>query len=211
MPFREYEAKVLVKNTQKLSEKLHELGATLLKRALQRDCYYDLNYRLAKKDQLLRIRIEEDIDNKHFSLGEFSWKSGRKGENYEVRKDISIPLSSLKSVSTLERLIEKLGFRKLVSLIKHRERWRLDEVEFEFDKNITAQAINRPLREIGSYLQATIETEIDLDATIEQLLWTALENLGFGKSQSIKESYIELYLQDLKKFETTHASQNREI
>ncbi len=211
MPFREYEAKVLVKDSQKLTDQLHDLGAILLKRALQRDCYYDLNYRLAKKDQLLRIRTEEDITSKEFTLGEFSWKSGRKGENYEVRKDISIPLFSLKSVTTLERLIEKLGFRKLTSLIKHRERWRLNTIEFEFDRNITAQAVNHPAQDIGSYLQATIETETDLDATIEQLLWEALENLGFDKSQLIKESYIELYLQELKKFEISSSVKKREI
>ncbi len=194
MPFREYEAKVFVKHEDLLLKKFEDAGATLLQRVLQKDSYFDLNYRLTKKDELLRIRIEENIETHQFLSGEFSWKSGRKGEQYEVRKDISIPLLSEAVVGSVEAIITRLGFRKLAWLIKYRDRWRLNDIEFEFDKNIEAQAINRARINIGSYLQATIETNLNLQATIEHLLWDALRNLGFESTDLKKQSYIELYL-----------------
>jgi predicted adenylyl cyclase CyaB len=198
MPFREYEAKVYVQREAELTKKFKELGATLLKRVVQTDCYYDLNYKLTKKDQLLRIRTEEDESTNNFKSGEFSWKSGRKGDQYEVRKDISIPLLSRAAIATLDLILKRSGFRKLAWLIKYRVRWKLGAIEFEFDKNIDAQAINRPKQAIGSYLQATIETEDNLDTTIQDLLWAALKKLGFQPTELVKESYIELYLQQLK-------------
>ncbi|MHA1131833.1 MAG: CYTH domain-containing protein, partial [Candidatus Helarchaeota archaeon] len=155
------------------------------------------NYRLTKKDQLLRIRTEEDLDTHTFKGGEFSWKSGRKGERYEVRKDISVPLGSLETIYLLERLLERLGFRKLACLIKYRDRWKLGRIEFEFDKNIKAQTINKPQKDIGSYLQATIETNENLDTIIEEQLWDALYNLGFEQAHLVKESYLELYFLQL--------------
>ncbi len=198
MTFREYEVKVIVSNIDLLLKRFNELGAQLLKRVIQRDAYYDLNYRLTKKDQLLRIRVEESIDTKNFQKGEFSWKSGRKGTQFEVREDISIPLNSQETIQTLELILDRLGFRKVAWLVKYRDRWRLNDVEFEFDKFIKAQALNRPQKEIGSYLQATIETEHEYTPEeIEKILWTSLEPLGFTRNHLRWASYIELYLNQL--------------
>jgi len=212
MPFYEYEAKVFVENEEALTRKFRELGATLLKRILQRDSYYDLKYRLANKDELLRIRIVEAIDTHEFQGGEFSWKSGREGKTYEVREDISIPLLTEQATHSLNEILIRLGYRKLAWLIKHRDRWRLGNVEFEFDKNIEAQAINRPKKEIGSYLQATIETEqIHTPEQIEQILWDSLNLLGFNSSHLRWESYVELYLIQLNELNSFRLLKKREI
>jgi len=198
MPFREYEAMVYIENDQELTEKFQYLGAILLKQVFQQDNYYDLNYRLAKTDELLRIRIEETIETHEFIAAEFSWKSGREGTQYEVREDISIPLQSEEAVHTLEEILGRLGFKKLAWLTKYRDRWRLNTIEFEFDKHIEAQVIHRPNLQMGSYLQATIETEDEYNSEeMENLLWDALEKFGFNRSQFHRESYIELYLQKL--------------
>jgi predicted adenylyl cyclase CyaB len=198
MPFREYEAMVYIENDQELIEKFQNLNATLLQQVFQRDNYYDLNYKLVKKDELLRLRIEETIEAHEFIDAEFSWKSGRKGTQYEVREDISIPLQQEETVPTLEEILSRLGFKKLAWLTKYRDRWRLNNIDFEFDKQIEAQVINRPNLQMGSYLQATIETEDDyIPEEMENLLWDALEKFGFNRSQFHRESYIELYLQKL--------------
>ncbi|MDD1779123.1 MAG: CYTH domain-containing protein [Candidatus Helarchaeota archaeon] len=199
MPFQEYEAMVFIENESAITEKFRNLNATLLNQAFQRDNYYDLNYKLAKKDELLRIRIEETIDAHEFLGAEFSWKSGRKGTQYEVREDISIQLPTKENILPLEEILSRLGFKKLAWLTKYRDRWRLNEVDFEFDKYIEAQVINRPNLKIGSYLQATIETETNYSsAEMETLLWTELQKLGFNRSEFHRTSYIELYLQKLK-------------
>ena len=212
MPFREYEAKVLVENDENLLQKFDKLGATLLRRVLQRDSYYDIEYRLTKRDELLRIRLEESEDTHSFHAGEFSWKSGREGEQYEVREDISLPLTSPETIKYLNEILKRLGFRKLVSLIKHRERWHLGKVDFEFDRNIEAQAINRPKKLIGSYLQATIETTDEyLPDEMELLLWDSLEHLGFDRTQLKWESYVELYLTQLNDLDSIPSQKKRDI
>ena len=198
MPFQEYEAMVFIENESVLTEKFRNLNATLLTQAFQRDNYYDLNYRLAKKDELLRIRIEETIESHEFLGAEFSWKSGRKGTQYEVREDISIPLPTIENVPTLEAILTRLGFKKLAWLTKYRDRWRLNNVDFEFDKYIEAQVINRPNLKMGSYLQATIETEANYsNEEMENLLWNELQKLGYTRSEFHRASYIEIYLQKL--------------
>jgi predicted adenylyl cyclase CyaB len=198
MPFQEYEAMVFIENESVLTEKFRNLNATLLTQAFQRDNYYDLNYRLAKNDELLRIRIEETIESHEFLGAEFSWKSGRKGTQYEVREDISIPLPTIENVPTLEAILTRLGFKKLAWLTKYRDRWRLNNVDFEFDKYIEAQVINRPNLKMGSYLQATIETETNYsNEEMENLLWNELQKLGYERSEFHRASYIELYLQKL--------------
>ncbi len=212
MPFREYEAKVFVANDEELQQKFQRLGATLLRRVLQNDSYYDLNYRLLKKDELLRIRIEENGDTHKFLAGEFSWKSGREGMQYEVREDISIPLSSTGTAHLLDTILKRLGFRKLAWLTKHRDRWRLGQVDFEFDKKIDAQAIKRPKKRIGSYLQATIETEDDYTPDqMDQLLWSSLEKLGFDRTQLCWDSYIELYLTQLNELDSLPSRKKRDL
>ncbi|NVM29321.1 MAG: CYTH domain-containing protein [Candidatus Helarchaeota archaeon] len=212
MPFREYEAKVFVENEDDLLQKLQKNGAVLLKQILQRDTYYDLDYRLTKKDELLRIRIVENINTHEFKAGEFSWKSSREGTHYEVREDISIPLLSAENAHSLEIVLKRLGFRRLAWLIKYRDRWRLDKVEFEFDKFIEAQAINRPKKKIGSYLQATIETEHEYPPEqMDSLLWNSLNLLGFDRTHLRMESYIELYLIELNEMDSIRRLKKRDI
>lgn len=212
MPFREYEAKVLIEDDVALINIFHKIGATLIRSVLQRDRYYDLNYYLMKKDELLRIRIEETEDTHSFHAGEFSWKSGRQGDLYEVREDISIPLNSPETVSLLDNILKRLGLRNLAILTKHRERWRLDNVEFEFDRNIEAEAINRPKKRIGSFLQATIETESEFSPEeMETLLWNSLEQLGFERNDLRWDSYIEIYLDLLNERDTLATQKKRDL
>ena len=211
MPFHEYEAKVFVENEEELTRKFQEKGATLLKRIIQRDTYYDLKFHLTKRDELLRVRIVESIDTHDFQAGEFSWKSGREGKYYEVREDISIPLS-LEAVQSLKEILNRLGFRKLAWLIKYRDRWQMNDVEFEFDKNIEAQAINRPKKAIGSYLQATIETYDEYaPKEMEQILWNSLKQLGFDRTCLRWESYIELYLIQIDELNSLRYLKKRDI
>ncbi|MHA1266432.1 MAG: class IV adenylate cyclase [Candidatus Helarchaeota archaeon] len=212
MPFYEYEAKVYVPDPLSLIKRLKELQGQRLRHILQLDSYYDLNFRLTKKDELLRIRVEQSIETQKFLSGEFSWKSGRIGQSYEVREDISVPLDTRESAEILETILFRLGFRKVASLTKDRERWKLGFIEFELDKNIQANAINRPLLNIGSYLQATIETEHQFSPPeIEDQLWTALEQLGFDRAHLCWDSYIELYLKKLSQGSSIDFSKKREL
>jgi len=205
--FREYEVMVPVNDTEEMEKQLESMGAIKVKRVLQIDNYYDfLPLKLSKKDELLRIREEYDQSSKEFLEGEFSWKSARRGikEYYEVRDDISVKIKEKRNLDSLHKILNKLGIEIIVKLKKVRDRWTLKKdnyvVDFEFDKEIIAQGLRMPERNIGSFIQATIETSEDIkDEMVKKLLWKVLEKeLNYKYEDFEPRSYIEIYL-DLKK------------
>ncbi len=205
--FREYEVMVPVNDTEEMEKQLESMGAIKVKKVLQIDNYYDfLPLKLSKKDELLRIREEYDQSSKEFLEGEFSWKSARRGikEYYEVRDDISVKIKEKRNLDSLHKILNKLGIEIIVKLKKVRDRWTLKKdnyvVDFEFDKEIIAQGLRMPERNIGSFIQATIETSEDIkDEMVKKLLWKVLEKeLNYKYEDFEPRSYIEIYL-DLKK------------
>ncbi|MHA1230792.1 MAG: CYTH domain-containing protein [Candidatus Helarchaeota archaeon] len=205
--FREYEVMVPVNDTEEMEKQLESMGAIKVKKVLQIDNYYDfLPLKLSKKDELLRIREEYDQSSKEFLEGEFSWKSARRGikEYYEVRDDISVKIKEKRNLDSLHKILNKLGIEIIVKLKKVRDRWTLKKdnyvVDFEFDKEIIAQGLKMPERNIGSFIQATIETSEDIkDEMVKKLLWKVLEKeLNYKYEDFEPRSYIEIYL-DLKK------------
>jgi len=199
--FREYEIKVPIKD-KTLYNKFNKIGCELIRKTIQIDEYYDFLPRfISKKDELLRCRAELDAESRIFLNGEFSWKSGRRGtsENFEVRDDISVPILDDSNLKLLRTLLEKIGFVKLAKLEKTRSRWILrnpiHNVEFEFDEQIIASGLNKPEKNIGGYLQATIETSEDIpDNDAKKILWAILNQLGFYLNDFEPRSYIEIYL-----------------
>ena len=205
--FREYEVMVPVNDTEEMEKQLESMGAIKVKKVLQIDNYYDfLPLKLSKKDELLRIREEYDQSSKEFLEGEFSWKSARRGikEYYEVRDDISVKIKEKRNLDSLHKILNKLGIEIIVKLKKVRDRWTLKKdnyvVDFEFDKEIIAQGLRMPERNIGSFIQATNETSEDIkDEMVKKLLWKVLEKeLNYKYEDFEPRSYIEIYL-DLKK------------
>ncbi|MHA1270100.1 MAG: CYTH domain-containing protein [Candidatus Helarchaeota archaeon] len=200
---KEYEIMIPIPNIEEVNKVFKEIGATRTKKVFQIDEYYDfLPLRLSKKDELLRIRSEFRDAKSEFIEGEFSWKSERRGtdEGYEVRDDISIKISNSKNLEQLRNIINKLGIRLLAKIEKYRDRWKLENkfhlIEFEFDKNIFVTGQNLPRKEIGSYLQATIETYEDIsDDKIKELLWNILKTkFNFTIDNFEPRTYIEIYL-----------------
>ena len=200
--FREYEIMVPAMDTSDITNKIKSLGAKLTKQALQIDEYFDfIPLKFSRKDELCRIRSEFTQDSKEFIAGEFSWKSGRRGtsENYEVRDDISQSIDTENNVNSLREILYKLGLERLAKLEKVRDRWLMTfldrKVEFEFDKSIHATGLKKPRKNIGGFLQATIETSENIsDEKIIEVLWQVLQKLGYSRKDFEPRSYIEIYL-----------------
>jgi len=196
--FKEYEVKVHVRNVNETS-KLLKKEAILLKRVVQLDIYYDYMKKLFSKDEHLRLRIEYEADNKQVRYIEFTWKGPRQGRNIEIRRDISVQVLP-NDLKNLKRILEKLGFKPLVIIRKLRERYKMNNIELEFDKQVELIKNGNKSIPLGSFLQASIETYMQKNhKTIKNKLWKYLHKLGFKHNDWIEKSYIELAIEKLEK------------
>jgi len=196
--FKEYEIKVHVRDINKTSKFLKK-EAILLKRAVQFDIYYDCMKKLFSKDEHLRLRIECELNSKEVKYVEFTWKGPRQGENVEIRRDISIQVSPV-DLKNLKRILEKLGFKPLVTIRKLRERYKMNNIELEFDRKVELIKNEKKSIPLGAFLQASIETYMRKNhKTIKNKLWKYLHKLGFKYNDWVEKSYIELALEKLEK------------
>jgi len=195
--FKEYEVKVVVRDVDKISKMIKE-NSLLLKKIVQFDTYYDHKKTLFLKDEHLRLRAEYDQDSRQVKHVELTWKGPRQGKNIEIREDISIQILP-DDLKNLERILKRLGFEPLAVIKKIRERYRVNNIELEFDKNVELIKTKDKSVFLGSFLQASVETSIEQDPrNIKNKLWRYLGKLGFKYSDWIGKSYIELALEKLE-------------
>jgi len=195
--FKEYEVKVLVRDANKISKRIRK-NSLLLKTVVQLDIYYDHKRILFSKDEHFRLRVEYDQDSGEVKNVELAWKGPRQGRHIEVREDISVQILP-SDIENLKEMLKKLGFKPLVIIKKTRERYRIDDIELEFDKNVELVKAKGETTPLGSFLQASIETSINQDSeNVKKQLWGYLSKLGFGHSDWVEKSYIELALERLK-------------
>jgi len=195
--FKEYEVKVVVRDVDKISKMIKE-NSLLLKKIVQFDTYYDRKKTLFLKDEHLRLRVEYDQDSRQVKHVELTWKGPRHGKDIEIREDISIQILP-DDLKNLERILKRLGFEPLAVIKKIRERYRVNNIELEFDKNVELIKTKDKSVFLGSFLQASVETSIEQDPrNIKNKLWRYLGKLGFKYSDWIGKSYIELALEKLE-------------
>ncbi len=141
----------------------------------------------------MRIRREFN-EEMNYLRGEFSYKGAHRGKLIEIRPDTSIELLSKDEMDTLESILNRLGYYKLVLFIKKRERWKLQNIEFEIDKEVIGEVGNTKIN-LGSFCQAVFETDEYLteDKTTD-VLWDSLKKFGYNKKDFEKKSYIELFV-----------------
>jgi adenylate cyclase class 2 len=122
----EVEVKVKVENLEEVKKKLEELGTKFEAPKKQVDDYYKQKgkemERQSKGSYLLRIRREDK--NSFFTMKVLT---GTRGiwEEYETKID---------NLNEMEKILEKLGFSKVISKVKTREQGKLDDFEINLDK-----------------------------------------------------------------------------
>ncbi|MFX0139315.1 MAG: CYTH domain-containing protein [Candidatus Hodarchaeota archaeon] len=201
--FHEYEVKIRITEPSKLILDIKKLNGLLLKNVIQYDTYFDnSNRELTKNDIHLRIRREFN-EKMNFLRGEFSYKGAHRGNLIEIRPDTSIQLVSEDEINKLEAILNRLGYYKLVLFIKKRERWKLKNIEFEIDKEVIGEVENIKIK-LGSFCQAVFETEEKMiEDETTNILWKALNRLGYKRKDFEEKSYIELFLHKKNSFTTS--------
>lgn len=195
--FKEYEVKVSVHDINKISKRIKG-SASLLKTVVQLDIYYDYEKTLFLKDEHFRLRVEYEQDSGEVKHVELAWKGPRQGKYIEVREDISVQILPI-DLENLKIMLKKLEFKPFVIIKKIRERYRIDGIELEFDKNVELVKAKGETVPLGSFLQASVETSLNQDhGNVKKQLWEYLSKLGFKHNDWVEKSYIELALERLK-------------
>ncbi|MFX1453043.1 MAG: hypothetical protein ACFFCM_19570, partial [Promethearchaeota archaeon] len=131
-----------------------------------------------------------------FLRGEFSYKGAHRGKLIEIRPDSSVDFISSDEIDKLETILNRLGYNELVLFIKNRERWKLENIEFEIDKEVIGEFENIKI-DLGSFCQAVFETDKKMnEAETINVLWKALNRLGYSEKDFEEKSYIELLLDE---------------
>jgi len=177
----EVEQKYRIHDAAKVETALSRLGATFGEAETQRDQYYSHPSRdFTKTDEALRIRRAGDSSV-------ITYKGPKVDKTTKTRQELEVPiLDGSKAAEQHGRLLEALGFRPVLEVVKRRrpgslswDAWRVEIALDEIDR-------------LGFFLELEIVTTEDkLDSARAAIESLSLE-LEVGLSE--RRSYLELLL-----------------
>lgn len=169
----EIEAKMKVSDHDAVRRKLAELGAAPRGRFLEVNTFFDTEDRaLLAGDKGLRLRHNRDID----TLAEefvITFKGPRLNGKVKSREELEVVVGN--GPDAVE-LLEKLGFRRMLSFQKRRDRFRLDDCSVELDE----------LPHLGCY--------VEIEGPDEAAVLRVRELLGLSAVHLVRASYIALLM-----------------
>jgi predicted adenylyl cyclase CyaB len=127
----EIEAKMKVESLEPVRERLKLNGATRVGEYLETNTFFDTDDRsLLAADEGLRLRRARD---QHTGHDEFTitFKGPRQHGPLKSREEIELAVANHDAAVTL---LEALGFARVMSFEKKRERWTLDNCTIELDE-----------------------------------------------------------------------------
>ncbi|MBD3159588.1 MAG: class IV adenylate cyclase [Candidatus Lokiarchaeota archaeon] len=185
----EVEIKVKIEDPTGLEETLLETGGTLLKSEEHEDLYLDHpQYSFADTDEALRIRkiISEPLPGedsmKLTPRYELTYKGAKMDSISKTREELSVGIDSGK---TMETILEAVGFTKVARVRKERSYFCIDDISLALDC----------VENLGWFLEAekVVEDKQRMESS-RTALFELLDRLLSGEYESIRESYLELLL-----------------
>jgi adenylate cyclase class 2 len=182
----EVEVKVAIDSSEEMEERILNLGAKKINREVQKDAYFDHPCKTFRDtDEALRIRsrqqIEVDETDSDRGLFEITYKGPKIDSTTKTRIEATVNLDDSKEMT---RIIENLGFKRVATVIKKRQFFTLPEMTLSIDE----------VEDVGFFMELeSVVSAKDVDEARETIFST-MKKLGLDPSQSIRASYLELYL-----------------
>jgi adenylate cyclase class 2 len=171
---------------QKAIKRLMNRGGTKTQSVTQEDIYYDHPMRaFAETDEALRIRYqlpETEEKRNDTPVIELTYKGPKVDEKSKTRLELSVNIDSRERS---EAILLALGFKRVRTVRKEREYYRLGEIHFSVDR----------VEGLGLFIE--LETEVRQESRIEEkrnLLLELAENLGLDMDKSTRLSYLEMLI-----------------
>ncbi len=175
----EVERKFRLEDLGSLVEKVERAGGTFSKAETQEDTYYAHPARnFAETDEALRIR---SIGSKNF----VTYKGPKIDPETKTRHELELPLDhGSRGREQFGQLLEALGFQKVRTVKKQRQRARLTIRDWEFEVDLDT------IDGLGQFVELeTMADESQLDAARSHMAELASQ---LGLSLDERRSYLEM-------------------
>ncbi len=194
----EVEIKVAISNPESLKENLKKLNGKYKISLDHEDTYFNMPIKLRnfkKTDEALRLRksIEFNKNNKEnttLTRSFITYKGKKIDQTTKTREEIEV---EIKNLEEMKKLLENLGFREIFTVKKERELY-----EFNF-KNENVEVLidflpilNQNFMEVEVIVESSKEVPL-----VKEKLFEFLKKFGISKTDSIRESYLELIAKKL--------------
>ncbi|AEF96424.1 class IV adenylate cyclase [Methanotorris igneus] len=170
----EIKAKINEDELENIKKTLEELGFEKIEVKEQIDIYFNgIDRDFAKTDEALRIRKENDV-------WFITYKGPKIDKISKTREEIEV---KIEDGYKMEKILEKLGFKKVPPIRKIREIYKKEDIEASID-NVDG---------VGLYLELekTIKDEKEKDTALN-LLMDTLKSLNISSDRLERKSYLEL-------------------
>ncbi|MFX0019497.1 MAG: class IV adenylate cyclase [Promethearchaeota archaeon] len=195
----EVEIKVAISNPDSLKENLKNLDGKYVISLEHEDTYFNMPKKLRnfrKTDEALRLRksIEfnkKDKENTTLIRSFVTYKGKKIDQTTKTREEIEV---EIKNLEKMKKLFENLGFREIFTVKKERELY-----EFNF-KNEKVDVLIDFLPILNqNFMEAEVIVEYKEEIrSVREKLFEFLKQFGISKTDSIRESYLELIIKKLK-------------
>jgi adenylate cyclase class 2 len=181
----EVEVKVAIDSYEDMEKRILSIGAKKINREVQVDSYYDHPCRtFHDTDEALRVRsrrpLGQEVDSPS-GLVELTYKGPKIDSTTKTRIESSVNLDDTVEIVSI---LENLSFKLVATVIKKRQFFSLPSITISIDD----------VEDVGLFmeLESVVKTK-DVDHARKNI-FAVIEKLGLDSSQSIRESYLELYV-----------------
>ncbi len=187
----EVEVKIPVDNLEQLGHSLERIGAEKLNSETQIDTYYNHPCRAFEQtDEAIRLRSRvpysqrpsEQVDESR-PLYELTYKGSKFDPLTKTRLELSVGLDDLDNAKSI---LTHLGFKCVTEIVKKRVFYSLHDLTLSLDD----------IEGVGEFLELerVVASKNEIEPEREKM-FAILEKLGLDPQMSIRESYLELFLE----------------
>ncbi len=183
----EVEVKLAIEDIAEIEERIRLLGAERTNIEVQIDSYFNHPCKsFQATDEALRVRERRPLDHEGSTLStelvELTYKGPKIDTTTKTRAESSVQLNDAESVTTI---LESLGFKLVAQVSKKRQFFSLSEMTISTDE----------VEDVGLFIELeSIANNEDELAEKRERIFKVVKDLGLDITQSIRESYLELYL-----------------
>ena len=186
----EVEVKIPIENRKSVEEALHRIGAQKTNSETQVDAYFDHPARAFQEtDEALRLRSRHpevegaEKDNTIPTPYELTYKGPKLESRSKSRVELSVHISN---IDNARLILESLGFKHVATISKRRVFYTVGSITVSVDD----------VEDVGLFLELerVVTSRRDMNPALD-MIFNLIERLGLDSNNSIRASYLELFLQ----------------
>jgi adenylate cyclase class 2 len=184
--YYEVEVKIAINNYDDMEKRILEVGAKKINREVQIDSYYGHPCKsFQDTDEALRVRYRQPIEGEKLDssrgLVELTYKGPKVDSTTKTRIEASVTLDNAAEMTSI---LENLGFKPVATVTKKRQFFDLPSITLSIDD----------VEDVGLFMELeSIAEAKDVDQAKENI-FTLMKKMGLDPSQSIRESYLWMYM-----------------